>query len=328
MDNDSKKMARFGLFIVLVLLFALGFFIWGFIAKGTLVLSAEAPFSVKILDGDTIECAISPCEIRLKIGTAQAFISKEGYKSLFIEPEIKLWKKTDVNLIFQLLPTLIETDVLPGITKEKQYSLEDENGSQKLIDSTDPSGTAIVYFQKELNAPRIFGHNDFVLILDKNIYKVNTKAKTREELKLTDLTGIIDGKWSASGEYFIFSKKDSLNLWLLDSEKEEIYKLNISSPLNLVQWFYDDTLVFGTDQTYNTATGLDDFGNGYTDFLDSYSSSEFTFGFFYPHNKTYSRLASFSEITQAPDELIALANGESIYLKIGEKNFRIILRKF
>ena len=326
MDSDSKKMFKFGLFILLIAIFAIGFFIWGFIAKGTLVLSGEAPFSVRIVDGKVIECQTSPCEISLGTGNHSAFISKSNYKDLFIESKIRLWKSTDINLSFQLLPSLIETDNLPSLSKSKNYGFEVDNNGQKLVDTDDASSNAIVYFPKQLKEPKVFANGDYALVLGGNAYKVNTKANTREEIPVNSLIDISDAKWSMDGRYLIFSKKDALNLWLLDSKSGTSSQLDVSAPLKLAQWLYDDTLVFVTGQEYSSKGGFDSFGNGYTELLNTYSSQNFTVGFFYPNDASYSRLESFQK--QMPEDLIAMANGESIYLKIGEKNFRIILRKF
>lgn len=333
MDSDTKKMLQFGILIALVALFAVGFFVWGLISKGTLILQGEVPFTATIFDETTVECVASPCEITLSSGKKSILIAKEGFRSIFIEPEIKTWRTTAMDLDFQILPSLIEVDTLPGTSKINNYQIvDDDNGMQKLINSDDPAANAIVYFQKSLSNPQLVGDGRYLLIIDdNNIFKVDTGSQTRTEifnLNPSDLSDISAGKWSPDGRYLIFTRKDSPKLSLLDTNAQAIKQLFIWPKLELVDWFYNDTLVFITNQSYSTSSGADADGNSYTDFLEGLNTDGYIVGFYYPRENLYSRLDMTSQILEEPQKIVALANGQSLYLLLGEKNFRIILRKF
>ena len=49
--------------------------------KGTVLVNAEAPFSINVFQGPTVPCTTSPCEVKLRSGEQSLIIEKEGYRS-------------------------------------------------------------------------------------------------------------------------------------------------------------------------------------------------------------------------------------------------------
>ncbi len=330
MNEDTKKTLKLGVFIILMCLFAASFFLWGLVNKGKLVLYGDAPFNVIVFGEDVdTECHESPCEITLSAGIHDVLLMKRGYRNILTEERVRTWRSTEVDLEFQIVPTLVEADTMPISPRKPTYEIVDDRatGTQKLIDTDDERRRALAHFQRILTDPKIFGDERFVLVVGREIYKIDTENNTREEMGELDLTGIRDVKWSMDGRYMIFEREDSPNLWIVDTENGETKELTITN-LGLTDWLYNNTLIFMTNQDSTTAIGTDEEGYSHVEFTGEISTKGYTLGFYYPVRNRYSRVETFDRITSEPEEFIALANGQSVYLKLNGEKFRIILRKF
>ncbi len=330
MDEGRKKTLKLGLFIILMCLFASLFFVWGLVNKGKLVFYGEEPFSLLVFgETETVECLEVPCEITLNAGTHDVLVTKQGYRNVFTEQRVRTWRSTEVNLEFRIVPTLMEAETMPVSPRKPTYEIVSERatGMQKLVDTDDGERRALVYFQGAFRDPKIFGDDRFVLVMDREIYKVDTENNTREEIRGLDLTGIAEIKWSMDGRYMIFEREDSPNLWIVDTENERMEELTITN-LELTDWLYSNKVIFLTNQNFITRSGTDEEAYPYGEFTEDIKAGGYTLGFYYPATNMYSRVETFERITSEPEEFTALANGQSVYLKMDGEKFKIILRRF
>lgn len=329
MDEDKKKALGLGIFILILILFAVGMFIWGFFNKGRLVFQGDMPFSVLILGETELECRADPCEVRLPAGVKDIFAEKEGHRNVYVEERVRRWRTVEVELNFRMLPVLMETENMPIVSPTPKYELATERatGNQVLIKETDTRRFSVVYFTKPLSSPRVIGDVRFVLVIDRDIYKIDSLNNTREEIVGLNPTGIKDVKWSMDGRYMLFERENENGLRLFDTRAQEEKELSLTTELRLVDWVYDNSLVFLTTQNHRVTSGSDEEGYPYATFFGEISAG-YTLGVYYPERTVYSRVETFPEITSAPEEFVALANGQSVYLQIEGENFKIFLRKF
>jgi hypothetical protein len=330
MDESTSKSLKLGMFILVLFVFAVLVFVWGLVNKGTVVFEGQAPFKVTILEGESIDCDVSPCKIRLVPGEKSFFIEKSDHRNIFVEERVKLWRKTEIFLDFHEIPRLIEAEKVPASEEKFEYSIvtERQTGRQKIVKKNDPQSKAIVYFQRPLKSPEIIGDGKFIIILEEDTaYKIDVEKRTRQELPELELPQIKKQKWSMDGKYWIFEEEGE-KIWILDTETGDKKELALSTGINLTDFFYGNTLVFLTNQNHRTTSGSDSEGNVYIEFLDDINTEEYTIGFYYPDTDKYSKLEIREKIKNRPEEIMALGNGKELYLKIDGKDFKIILRKF
>ncbi len=330
MDDSTKKSIKLGIFIILMCFFAVAIFLMGMLKKGTLVFYGEEPFKVTISFDDPVNCETSPCKMRVKTGEQRILLEKSGHRNIFLEEEIKLWRTIKIDLDFYPIPKLMGADRVPNQEEKFKYEIvkERQTGRQKLVKATDPQKTAIIYFQKTLKSPKILGESRFIIISDEEVmYKIDTENKTRKEIKGLDINKITETKWSMDGKFMLFKESESDNLWIFDDEKEEKIMLSVLGDIDIFDWIYDNKLVFVTNQPFRTTRGNDDDGNLYVDFLEGINQNGYTIGFYYPKLKRYSKLDMLERIEEGPEEIMALANGKELYMKIDGEDFKITLKK-
>lgn len=321
MESDKKKMLSLGIFLGLIILGSILFVIWNqFFDRGTLLIYGETPFTAQIVDEKSVECTSSPCEIKAKTGQKSLILSKLDREGVFLSPSVTLWATTELFIEFKIKPYIVETDQSPKAPALHQYSIIfDRNAQmQKLVNLDDSAENAIVYFQNQLVNPRIIPGEKYLLIFDKDIYKVDLQNKSRS--KLAAIPNLKDAKWSPDGKYLIFSKTNSLYLWLLN-ENKDIIQLDIFSDLAQAAFSYDSKLIFLTEQSYSSEADS-------IKVLDQISSENITFGNYDPETNKYFLIESFANIPSVPEKLIPTASGNEIYFQIAEQNFKVVTKEF
>lgn len=318
MDREKRGALTFGIILGLIIVSAIFLFLWGaYLNRGTIRIIGEVPFKVLTIDGKETLCEISPCEIVQKRGLRDLIITKEGYRSLSEEAVVKLWRTVDLEVKFEIIPYIQKTEEFPIIEEEIVYKIifDDENDIYKLIDSKDAQSRAIVYFQKEIVDPIIFGSDSYALVVDKSkknsAYKIDIFSKTREKNDNFDFRNIEKGLWSNDGKNFAFSLSDSDYIYVL-SGNNLVEQLSLKKENSIYAWKYDNTLLLITNQNLDTEE----------------TSTTYDFIEFDPEISSYQQMGSFAEIISLPDLLIPANNGGMIYFKIGEEKFRLILRNF
>lgn len=318
MDREKRGALAFGIILGLIILGSVFLFLWGtYLDRGTILISGDAPFQVLTIDGKTTFCETSPCKLVQKSGLKDLILTKEGYRSVSTEVVVKLWKSVDLKVNFEINPYIQQTEVFPEIEEEIIYSIvfDKEKNIYKLVDSQDPQKNAIVFFQKEIASPLIFGSSSAVLIVDtseeNSAYKVDTILFEREKIDNFDFRNIEKGTWSNDGENFAFSLSDSGSVWILNKDNI-VSELYIKKENAIYTWAYNGNLLFVTNQ--NTETG---------EVTSIYSFVEYN-----PLTSSYQNIGTFSEVISLPNLLIPANNGGIIYFQIGDIKYRLILRKF
>jgi hypothetical protein len=329
MDIEKKRSIFFGAILGLAILGAVVMFLWGnIINRGTLKLVGDAPFSVEVYGLSKEDCAVSPCSFKTKSGYQDLIIRKDGFRSIITSSTIKLWRTVELPLTFDIIPQVEVTEAIPDSQKALEYNLVMDRGNnmQKLVRKSNSLGEAMAYFPKPITKFEIIGGKNSALILDLNAidnpaYIINFDTKKREEIAQYDLENIENGNWSGDGKFLVFSKKGSAGLWLLNASNKKISQLQLTTGLNQTSWAYGDNLVFVSEQSYSTV------GENEVKLLSSNAESGLTFGIYRAETDKYERIGNFAEVLSLPDELIATSNGNTVYFKSGEENFKIILRK-
>lgn len=321
--RGKRRMVGFSIIFGLIVILAVLYFFWGVINRGTVKISGEAPFEIEILGLEPFTCEQSPCEIKSRRGLQDIIAKKDNHKTIVTEVSVKLWRSVDLPLVFEKLPTLSKIEQIPEALGEIQYSIVNDEAShmQKLIKSDDKNRKAIVYFQKSLKNPQIFGTEDYVLVVDEDVYKIDTRLKTRERLNV-DMPAIDAGKWSLSGKYFVYSEPDSKALWLLDAQAQTIKGLTLATNMLQVAWIYGDSLGFVSKQGFNSG-GLSGDGREIIRLLSEDSANSFVFGTYSPSDDVYFLIETFDEIKETPIKLVPTKNGRTIYFTTGTENFKI-----
>ncbi len=318
MDREKRGALAFGIILGLIIIGSAFLFLWGtYLNRGTIVISGDTPFQVLTIDGKTTLCSTSPCKIVQKSGLKDFILIKEGYRSISTEVVVKLWREVEMKADFEINPYIQQTEVFPGIEKEITYEIvfDKEKNIYKLADSKDPQKKAIIYFQKEITSPLIFGSQSAALVVDtskeNSAYKVDTVLFEREKIDNFDFRNIEKGTWSNDGENFAFSLNASDSIWVLNKENI-VSELSIKKENSIYTWAYNGNLLFVTNQ--NTETG---------EVTSIYSFVEYD-----PLTSSYQNVGTFSEVTALPNLLIPANNGGIIYFQIGEIKYRLILKQF
>lgn len=329
MDIERKRTIFFGTILALAILGAVVFFFWGnIINRGTIKITGDAPFNVEVYGLSKEECSSSPCFVKTKSGYKDLVFRKDGFRSIVTSSTIKLWRTVEIPLAFDIIPQVEETDAIPDPQQKNEFDLilDRGNNMQKLVNKSNISAETLAYFPKPITEFKIIGGKNSALILDLNslnnpAYIVNFETQKREELDQKDLADMEDGSWSNDGKYLVFSKSNSANLWSLNATTKAVSRLQLTTGINQVSWSYNDNLVFVSEQSYSSV------GENEINLLNTETENGLTFGIYKAASDKYERIGNFSEILSLPDEFIATANGNTIYFKSDEKNFKIILRK-
>lgn len=315
------------------------YFIWGtFLNFGHLNLEGEAPFTVTIYKTQKVNCLTSPCSIKLKSGNQKFIVEKDGYHPLTSEAAIKLWNTENLRLAFDVIPELLRINSVPLLSPAAEDSYElivDElTGTQKLINKEDKLQLPIIYFQNPLKEVRIFGnYGKYLLIATKNkeLFKVDLRAKSREKIEGIDPSNIEDGTFSPSGRYFLFKDKNSNYLELLDTKTTGTNRFKftfLQSSSTRYDWLYDDSIVFLSTQSYSDDIVKASVAGNLISPLAKKSTSSLLLGKYSPFYDEYTKFDIDLPLSSFPDSFISALSGSEVYLQKGDEKFKIILRKF
>lgn len=336
MEIEKKRMLFLGITIAAAIIGSLIFFLWGTaLNRGTLNVDADAPFRVEKITGEIVQCPGSPCELKLKSGLNDLIFHKDGYKSILISADVKLWRNTALNVPFQIIPKVQVTDRFPEKEIQTKYSLEDLNGRQALVKNNE--AIPIVYFPKPLNSPLIFGNEKHVLLIEEKkqknatLYKVDVHAKKRTAVDIRDFDGALQGTLSPDGNFLVFWKDPANAPAILNTNNGEIMTLNAQPNLELSSWVYDESLIFATRQGFKSQNIYGNYEGNYIELLDE-ETDRLTFVAYHPDENSYTVLADFplNEILLdgLPEELIAASNGQVIYFQSEDLKYKVVLRQF
>lgn len=305
MNETKKRTLALIILILIVILFAIGFFIWAnFLNKGTLIIKVNAPFIV-IEDERKQICETSPCTLKIRSGQRLLIITKQGYEDFETQIKIPLFDSIEIIPDLKLIPILKSSDNF-DIPEYPSYeiSINKENQMQQLSQD----GTLITFFPNSLKDPIIYPGQNHLIVTDKhNAYKVNLDSKEKTKIPKLYSAAFTWAQISPSGNYMAYTDHDSIQI--KDFNTNQVRKLTILSPSTLLTWTTEDTLLFAT--------------------LD-YPNSENTLilGLYSPETEDYRILLETSQFTTLPENLYITPNLSEIFFIHDQKTFKIILRKF
>ncbi|MBU1152027.1 hypothetical protein KJ632_04360 [Patescibacteria group bacterium] len=320
MDEELQRKRDIAALVLLGMIIAgsVGYYFWGsFINRGELLVRGNTPFTVEFFGGkieQIFECSVSPCSIEDKRGRKQILASKEGYESIFENIKIPLWGTEELYLDFKLKPALSKVDSLPIVNPEKEYEIvfDQERRMQKLIRKDDPAQLALIYFQKGLVDPKVFGSEKAALIVDgKEAYRINLKNPKKEPLNISQ--AISEGIWSPSGKNFAFKTNDASNIWILD-EENKITKLQLKTSIKNIAWTFDDRLFF-IGRQFVSSGGIS----------QTFSKDISYLSFYMPSNNSYYPVELEEGVDLRPQNIVALASGNAIFIETNEEIYKLIL---
>jgi hypothetical protein len=304
MDDAIEKRRSIALAVLLglVALIAVIYYFWGnVINRGTVNFIAQAPFQIEIhgAGDDAYFCERSPCEIKSKSGSITIIARKDGFESIVEVVGFKLWRSTDHELDFKIIPQIQKTETYPALPKEYSYKLIDtDDNRQKLVNADDEVGVPLAFFNN-LKDPLIIGSKNAVLIAEDEIYKVDLKQKKTYKIDFDQ--EIVDGKFDQQGEQFIFQTANSNALYLLNTNNE-IIELDLQTKLKNLAFTPDGKLIFGQK--------LDD--------------NSYTLNIFFPQENRVEQIDLKDTFKSPPFDIIPMPGGHEVYLKLGRgEKFRV-----
>lgn len=323
---------------MLVIVAAIGYFFWGTVFnKGTLNIIADTPFTVEKLGGELLECNTLPCEMKLKSGANELIFRKEGFKSFAEEIDVKLWRTTDFNVAFEIIPLITLAEKFPQPEKEYKYELGYDKKYNKYKLTEEDQDVSLAYFNSEVLNPLIFGTKNYVIILEQKksnkttVYRIDIRAKTRESFDLDRSVDVQDGAVSMDGNYLLFSSKDSENLQVLNIPAKQVVPLDLNLDLSQASWTLNNSLIFATRRNFSSSTIGGKYSGNYLKFLEG-DGNTLLFAAYHPDENSITELASFtfSEIfiDKVPALVIAASNGQIIYFRVDDKDYKVVLKQF
>lgn len=287
LTEELNKKIWLGVIIVIVVLAAL----WGiwafFINRGTLTVTAKAPYNLEIQFQKNISCATDTCSATIAPGDYKIIVTKIGYKDQTFEVSIPVAgeKKQQVN--FEFLPTISE------ISPEQTAKIfADIKLNQQLLDlfptgdiSYDPAGVVylainpktnqqtlylhrinkdqidaavpLATFQRELKKYTLFPDlekQQKVAIIDNSensstLYMVDAAQKSR--INLLTYPSITDFKW-LPGDKFLFEAREEKDLtasiFIYDLAQNKVQKTDLKTSLADVVTVDDQNIIAATSQ--------------------------------------------------------------------------------
>ena len=330
MEEENKRSKWLAFILIMMLIVSLGMFLWNFIDRGTITFTGDTPFLIEDEDRLIYQCDQSPCEIKMRSGYKYFTFYKDGFDSFNETIKLDIFKKINFNVDFAILAKVSNAEDFPFI-EEKSYNLvlDQKNNNQKLVDANDKRERAIIYFKKIIEDPFLINSEDYVYIVNNSkpyeFYKVDIKAKTRQNIQGDDLMTIIDGKISLDGKYLVYKKENSEYLWVYDSENNIAKEMSIDTKLDNLSWDYLNRLFFVTKQSSSFNTSKEFEG----DILISSENTEneYLFGYFLPDTDAYFNVLSHQLKGSDIEKFTITKNGKIIYFSTDKGDFKIILDK-
>lgn len=117
--------------------------VWYFILHvGTIIIRAEAPFEVLLVDNRRFQCSENPCSLRVTADDYEAVLSKTGFYDIEQTINVPMLDTVEIDANFVLIPFLDEVapEVFPKPPKVELPPPHFFNASQQIIMEPDERG--------------------------------------------------------------------------------------------------------------------------------------------------------------------------------------------
>ncbi len=323
----------FGIIVVLFWMFR-----WN---QGTVVISANAPYSVTLLPkGGGKNCQTNVCELSAPPRTYTIKIKKEGYFEEERTITIKRWQKTNIEIAPAKIPVLkedekrVKNEKVERKNQEFILETQESTGWQALMKKSEEGNDLIVYFTREMVDADIVATIDgkVVAIIDRRMRKNVVYAVTVKEKKRTRLFEDIDIKnlkISPSGTMIAYEREDGkLGIFLQGFKTPKILKIKTS--IDKIT-FFEERLIAAINQQYSKKTKkskeieLEIKDNIREDFLEGKEKASEIFVEYLPEKDRYILVFEPDvSLNIHPENMESSANG--IRFVSNDKFFELILK--
>lgn len=311
--NQAAKSLIFFLLIVAILFIT--FIFRATIFSGKVILQGAHPYQILLPGKSEIPCLREQCSLRLPIGTQSLIIQKEKSSPILLQPKIGWLSKETFQLNFSRVPQLSQTqDYAPP--QKFQTTLQEST----LIS---PSGSKIAIFPKHISGETINNQN-YTLLISEETYLIDHLTKTKTKLKGT-IPDFQTAALSPKANYIIINSANTLKLLSLQNPSHtfDIKTLFPQVPNGGFLWLNNEKLIFASKTEF---TKLQPNENSLRPIEFTIGNADYySFFTFDPTTYSYELLATFPEISLAP-EILGLSNLEEIlYLQTENQQYQISL---
>lgn len=307
------------IFLFSALLIAFLLFVFrGTIFSGKIIIKADPPYTINIINEPLIFCENPICEIKTSPGLYPLIIQKAGYQSQLVQTDVKLWGTQQISVDLRLTP---KAQIIESIPNQTIYTytlpINRQTGSQTLQDS---NNQIIAVFPKSLKNPYIVSNTNFVLILtDNDAYLVDVLRQNRQKLTLPSIERN-NLQLSPLGNYLAF--QNSQKVQLLDLHSFDIIDTGFDADNSLYLWGKNDKLYLSTSQTFQEG---DEQSSPDSIDIQQESDDYILFATYDPLTKSTKKVLEFHESTLLPNVFQIDQKGQKLYFQVQDQAYEINL---
>ncbi len=249
---EEKKKLKRRLLVTGLLIFAAAFyFVWQNVLNfGYVKIYGKIPYDVMIFEEKNQECTENPCIIKLKRGEKSLLFNKIGYAADATNVNVALWNTIIIKANFELEPYMradtegVHSSPSPSelLSSQPEYELKYDkvHHNWMLVEKGDKKERAYAYFPEKLTSPLIFGSDNSILIVEKQVHFVDLNSKQTFAIGTLSALGtlnekIVDVKPSINGQYFLLllkNDKEEFSVALADKYKIWILTIPATVPVD------------------------------------------------------------------------------------------------
>jgi hypothetical protein len=295
---EETKKRIWQIIIIAVLVCGALFMVFAFfLNKGTLIISAKAPYLIDIQGIKTVTCNQDDCPVVVAPGDYSVTVQKEGYRQVDLKVSVPIAGEAKREVTFQIVPKItllgdektlnifpapvVDTKDLPQtpLFYDNNYVLYIERDAQThrqtlyvrgIEDGKVGEKTVVTSFIRDPQNYRIISSiekNNKIALIDNaadgsTLYMIDLKEKSRTALLTFPL--ISDLKWLPGTDDFIFEGREegdlATSIYVYSQGKTQ--KLELETPLKDVIPVSKDRLVAATIQQASGNTDLSQMEGG------------------------------------------------------------------
>lgn len=199
-DQDKEKLLAI-IVIIVIILGALGYFLWNFVLnKGTIVFNGNPPYTITVNDKE-YECVLDRCELIIAQGTHKYSLSKEGYNSLSGTITLDRGQEIVINAELTFIPILSQPLPYTMFSLPTGYSKFEDNLDAISLFKTYDKDYPLKRLPKTLENIVFSQSGERALVFEED--QVSTYQIADYSLnEISGLEGALDGAFSPDESFF------------------------------------------------------------------------------------------------------------------------------
>lgn len=199
-DQDKERFLAI-VVIVVIILGALGYFLWNFaLNKGTIIFNGKPPYTITV-DDKEYNCEIESCELVIQEGTHTYKITKQGYNSLSGSIKIARSQQLTINAELSYIPILSQPQTYTMFSLPEGYSKFKERLSAISLFKTYDEDYQLKRLPKVIENIVFSSSGEKALVFEED--QVSTYQVTDFTInKIQGLTGAINGAFTEDENFF------------------------------------------------------------------------------------------------------------------------------